>query len=157
MFWFNLVTSSLSQFSACKISSFLPASGTTTQKYSASFCLIHPTINQQVLWHMPSRRYQITPASAPTFLAFAGCQDGCHLIHVCQTPASALFPYPEPLSTAQSPRMNRMMWLPVPTSTLPSSERLPILCVIQDGSACSLLRTERKSILSLLSAAVVPP
>lgn len=152
MFRFNLVTSSLSQFSACKISSLLPASGTTTQKYLDSFCLNHPTISQQVLWHTPSHRYQIDPASAPTFLALQGARMAA-FSHMCAKPLHQLF------SHIQNPYLlhrvqERAEWcsclsLPKPC---PFSARLPILCVTQDGKSCSLLQTERKSILSLLSA-----
>lgn len=138
MFRFDLLTSSLSQFSACKISSLLPASGTTIQKYLDSFCLNHPAISQQALWHTPSPGYHTDPAQHQHF---------CH----CRVPGwlpslTCAKPLHHLFSHIQNPyRLHRaQQWaercdclsLPKPC---PSSARLPILCVTQDGSACSLL------------------
>lgn len=97
----------------------------------------------QVLWHPPSHRYPSPCLSTNISGICTRERRMAAFSHVCQAPTSAVFPYPNPLSTAQNPRVNRVLWLPVPT--------LPFLCTFahplcNPGWECMLSAVDREKI-----------
>ena len=103
MFGSNLVTSSLFQFSACKISSLsYQLVAWLTKILVPRFN--HPTVNQQVLCHMPSHRHQ-TALPCPSTSTSGTCRMPrwlSSLVCVPQTHISCL-PVPETLTYCTEP------------------------------------------------------
>lgn len=156
-FEFNLVTSSLSQCSACKISSLLSASCTIYPKYSVSLCLgliILPLISRFFGMCPPSHRDKtaLPCLSTSTF-------------RICRMPGwlpslaahISYLPLPEILMYCAEPE-NR--WSDVDTCPYLN---LPLPLHVSSYPLCDpwcdykLCAAERKPVLSLLSVAVVPP